>query len=206
MSADPPERADETAQRAFGYEPMPAPAREPLTVRASSESTALAGWWPRAAALVLDSLVLVAVALPIVIATILLADTTDELVAELIAYAVVLPLALAYAPLLMMRAGPRNGQTLGKQATGIRVVREDGAPITLGKALVREVVGRQLLAWITFSIYSLFDYLWPLSDKRNQALHDKIAGTLVVLATPQTAAPSAPGEQPITGWLPPQAG
>ena len=39
----------------------------------------------------------------------------------------------------MARKGEHNGQTLGKQAAGIRVVRDDGRPIRLGFAVVREV-------------------------------------------------------------------
>jgi uncharacterized RDD family membrane protein YckC len=47
---------------------------------------------------------------------------------------------LVYAPLLMRRPGAHNGQTLGKQLTGIRVVREDGRPMTYGAAVLREWV------------------------------------------------------------------
>ena len=39
----------------------------------------------------------------------------------------------------MSRKGEHNGQTLGKQAAGIRVVRDDGRPIRLGFAVLREV-------------------------------------------------------------------
>jgi uncharacterized RDD family membrane protein YckC len=35
----------------------------------------------------------------------------------------------AYLCLLTAPGGSRNGQTLGKQAVGIRVVRMDGAPV-----------------------------------------------------------------------------
>jgi uncharacterized RDD family membrane protein YckC len=33
---------------------------------------------------------------------------------------------------------------------------------------------------IVSPVYLLLDYLWPLWDDRNQAIHDKIAGTNVV--------------------------
>src|SRR5215207_7601097 len=40
--------------------------------------------------------------------------------------------AWAYYAATMVREGERNGQTLGKQAVGIRVVRDSGEPVTLG--------------------------------------------------------------------------
>ena len=40
--------------------------------------------------------------------------------------------SLLYAPMLMMRDGARNGQTLGKQFVGIRVVRDNGQPYDFG--------------------------------------------------------------------------
>ncbi len=59
---------------------------------------------------------------------------------------------LLYAPLLMMREGDRNGQTLGKQVTGIRVVRDNGQPMSFGWAALREVVLKQLAVNIASSI------------------------------------------------------
>ena len=50
--------------------------------------------------------------------------------------------ALIYAPLLMART---NGQTLGRMAVGIRVVRNHGGPMTFGFAMLREVVVKALL-------------------------------------------------------------
>lgn len=187
MSVDPAVPSNQTAHQAFGAEPMPAvPAQE-----SRAASGALATWWPRAAALVLDGLILGVVG----VAVALLVDS------ELLIYAIAVPISLLYAPLLMIRGGTRNGQTLGKQAMGIRVVREDGRAVKLGNALLRELIGRQLLIAVTLYVYALFDYLWPIWDKKNQALHDKVADTLVVLADS-----SAPGEQAVGGWLPPHAG
>ena len=50
--------------------------------------------------------------------------------------------ALAYLTILESRKGAHNGQTLGKQATGIRIVRDDGKQMTFGRALLREGVGK----------------------------------------------------------------
>ncbi len=89
---------------------------------------------------------------------------------------------LIYPYVTMLRSGPNNGQTLGKQIVRIRVVPQSAVPISFGVVLLRELVGKGLLAAFTLYIYTLFDYLWPIWDDKNQALHDKIASTLVVKA------------------------
>ncbi|MCW2994762.1 MAG: domain containing protein [Conexibacter sp.] len=85
-----------------------------------------------------------------------------------------------YAPLLMMRQGPNNGQTLGKQVVGLRVVQASGEPMTIGAGLLREAVGKALISAITCGIYGLLDSLWCLWDPKKQCLHDKIASTYVL--------------------------
>lgn len=84
-----------------------------------------------------------------------------------------------YAPLLMMREGANNGQTLGKQVAGLRVVHQSGEPMTLVNGLLREAVGRSLPNLITCGIYGFVDAIWCLWDPRKQCLHDKIGSTFV---------------------------
>lgn len=144
-----------------------------------------------------------------------------ERTGTILLYAIALPIAFLYAPLLMARGGAHNGQTLGKQAVGIRVVRTDGAPVGFWLGVLRTVVAQQLLTAITFYAYAVVDYLWPLRDPQNQALHDKIAKTWVVRVSaagdaaspPPPTWPDAarafppvdPDELPVQGWLPPRA-
>lgn len=87
-----------------------------------------------------------------------------------------------YAPLTMARMGWANGQTFGEQLLGIRVVKEDGSPMTAGTAFKREFVGRILLSNVTLGLYGLMDVLWFLLDDHKQALHDKVGGTYVFSA------------------------
>ena len=91
---------------------------------------------------------------------------------------------LFYAPLLMARDGERNGQTLGKQIVSIRVTRDNGQPFDLGSAMVREVVVKSLLFGVVGSFFAgiptLVDYLWPLWDDQNRALHDMVVSTHVM--------------------------
>ena len=86
----------------------------------------------------------------------------------------------------MARGGENNGQTFGKQIVGIRVVRDVGQPFDMAAAFVRELVVKQLLfnfvGGFFFSIPTLLDYLWPLWDDQNRALHDMVVKSHVVRA------------------------
>jgi uncharacterized RDD family membrane protein YckC len=91
---------------------------------------------------------------------------------------------IVYAPLLMSRHGAHNGQTLGKQAIGIRVVRESGEPMDYGHAFVRQwlvivVLFQFVGGGLTGGLAGLIDVLWPLWDSSNRAVHDIICSTLV---------------------------
>jgi uncharacterized RDD family membrane protein YckC len=85
---------------------------------------------------------------------------------------------------LMGREGERNGQTLGKQLCNIRVIKEDGTPVTAGFAVLRDFVVKGLLFGTVGSFFlgipTLLNVLWPLWDERNQALHDKMLSAYVV--------------------------
>ena len=71
--------------------------------------------------------------------------------------------------------GSQSGQTIGKRAMNIRVIKmADGEPLGIGVALIR-YVGR-----ILSSIPCLLGYFWMLWDPEKQTWHDKIAGTVVV--------------------------
>src|SRR4051794_41745265 len=85
----------------------------------------------------------------------------------------------AYYVLTMRRKGVHNGQTWGKQVAGIRVVRDDGRPVGVKTALLREVLLKFVAGGITV-IGWLIDGLWPLGERENRALHDFPASTHVV--------------------------
>ncbi|WP_157432972.1 RDD family protein [Actinomadura rifamycini] len=82
------------------------------------------------------------------------------------------------------------GQTLGKMLLRIRVVREeDGGPIATSQAAARSAF-YSVLGGICGCI-GFIDVLWILWDRRRQALHDKIARTVVVKADPRAPNPYA---------------
>ena len=69
-----------------------------------------------------------------------------------------------------------RGQTLGKWATGLRVVRLDGLPLTFPSSLLRHVIGYPV------SILTLgIGFLMAVFSADGRALHDIIAGTVVVI-------------------------
>jgi uncharacterized RDD family membrane protein YckC len=89
---------------------------------------------------------------------------------------------LAYAPLMLARTG---GQTVGHKASGTRIVNRDGSTLSLGQSALREVVVKWLVIDVvggSFLLPSLLNYLWPLWDDKNEALHDKLTRTRVVEA------------------------
>lgn len=72
-------------------------------------------------------------------------------------------------------AGVR-GQTLGKWATGLRIEQQDGKPLSFLTTLVRHLVGYPL-SLLTLGI----GFLISVFNPQGRALHDMIAGTVVVL-------------------------
>lgn len=70
----------------------------------------------------------------------------------------------------------RNGQTPGKQAMNIRVVKVSGEPLDFATVLVR-YVGYYVNSFV-FGI----GWLWALFNDKRQGWHDLLAGTYVVKA------------------------
>lgn len=82
-----------------------------------------------------------------------------------------------------------RGATPGKAVLGLSVRQAvRGGTISVGTAFMRVLLPLflQVLAWVPGLSLLVFvlnpaDLLWPLRDPRRQALHDKIAGTVVVV-------------------------
>jgi uncharacterized RDD family membrane protein YckC len=132
----------------------------------------LASWWSRVWASLVDSLIAAAV--------VVFAGIGGFHGVQLVFTIIAIAAALLYPPVFMVRGGRYNGQTLGKQMLGIRVVRPDGEPIDFTLAVRRELLGKIALGLIP--LYTIVDSLFPLGDQRRQAVHDKVAGTYVVWA------------------------
>ena len=70
----------------------------------------------------------------------------------------------------------RDGQTLGKQAMNIRIIKTDGSPISDTDAILR-YIGYYISGFVI-----ALGYLWAIWDENHQGWHDKIANTYVVKA------------------------
>jgi uncharacterized RDD family membrane protein YckC len=141
----------------------------------------LAPWWSRVAAYILDAIftaIVSWVGVALIFAGIEVAGALLVLAGVVVAF--------FYFPVTMMREGARNGQSLGKQLLGIRVVRDDGQAVGFGFALLRQFVVIYLLFTVVggflFGVPWLIDVLWPLWDSENRALHDMIVKSHVVEA------------------------
>jgi len=127
-----------------------------------------ADWWRRLLALVVDSAVLW---LP----TYAVTRSMDRPVR----LAVITVVGVVYFALLN---GGAKGQTLGKMVWGVRVRdAATGGPLGPAKAAVR-YLAPALLSIVTFGLIWLPDGLWLFWDRRRQTLHDKVAGSVVVMA------------------------
>lgn len=72
----------------------------------------------------------------------------------------------------------KKGATPGKNVLKIKVVREDGQPLTLMNVILRETINR-FVASIIFNL----GYLWIIWDDKKQGWHDKLAQTIVIRST-----------------------
>ena len=149
-----------------------------------------AGFWIRTVALAIDLVVFVLVQGSFgKLATLLLGPGRDpDGPPHPAAVLFTLLFTAAYATVLHAFAG----QTIGKSLVGVRVVATDGAPLTVGQALLR------YLAYYISLIPLGFGFVVAGLRRDKRALHDLIAGSRVERVTPppravRRAAPTRPG-------------
>jgi len=88
----------------------------------------------------------------------------------IICIAVGLPVSVAY----FVGFWVWRGQTPGKMAMGIKVIRTDSSPLTWQSALLR------YWGYIVSAMILFIGFIWIAFDGRKQGIHDKIADTYVV--------------------------
>jgi uncharacterized RDD family membrane protein YckC len=179
-----PEPAPAGATAPPPAQPYPAapPISEPYGAGPAAITADLAGRWSRLLAAALDgiitSLISGVIAAPLVGVRAMYDSSTEHFGDRLGANGITVVVAIIY---FTVQHG-KWGQTIGKRALGIRVVRSvDGGPIGYGTAAWR-VLFSYLIALVTCGLGALLDDLWILWDERKQALHDKVAKTYVVKA------------------------
>jgi uncharacterized RDD family membrane protein YckC len=91
---------------------------------------------------------------------------------------VVCGLALVIGNIVLLA---RFGQTLGKRAMGIAIVRTDGSPCELWRLLVLRILVVRVIGFVPMvgALFSLVDVLMIFGEERRCA-HDYMADTIVV--------------------------
>ncbi|MEW5934967.1 MAG: RDD family protein [Bacillota bacterium] len=142
-----------------------------------------ASFWRRVAATLIDSLVVNVGTF--VLGSVVGAAGFSAGMTEEGASAAAFVLGVLFSPAYSVLFTGLVGQTPGKMAVGIRVVLADGRVPGVGRAFLREVVGKFLSGLVL-----CVGYLWMLWDAERQCWHDKLAGTRVVRVA--QAAPVSP--------------
>jgi uncharacterized RDD family membrane protein YckC len=132
-----------------------------------------AAWWRRAAAVLIDGAMLMAVSF-------FLRDSVGP--------QSTLQRGDGFIPWMIVLGGLYSsaltgvlGQTVGKVITGVRVTRPDGTRIGFGRAFARWLITGAL--WM-FGVWvgGLIDSIAALLDRQGRTLHDRVADTIVIRA------------------------
>ena len=158
----------------------------------SGEGVALqlprAGIGSRVVATLIDFAVQVAAAVLIVLITAAVTSGSDSAAAGALLIVEFVLVAAGYPILLEWL---NHGRTLGKAALGLRVVRDDGGPISFRQALVRGLASMVLeKPGLLFPVGTAAGLITALFNPRSKRLGDLMAGTFVVYerSGPQRAA------------------
>lgn len=150
----------------------------PVEIENGLENQPKAGFWIRVVAALVDSVLVTVVQFALVYLLIYVLGLTDGVTngdtKELVA-----GLAVSFSTLIgvvyyVFFTG-YCGQTPGKMALRVKVIRTNGEEIGFGRAILREVVGKFISG-----IVLCLGYVWVAFDPQKQGWHDKIAGTYVI--------------------------
>jgi uncharacterized RDD family membrane protein YckC len=148
-------------------------------------------WWRRVIAMLVDLLIVALIGHVLVVILgvhpYVFGRQRLSAPATIAQYTTTLLAAVLYYPLIMRRT---DGQTVGKMLLGIRVARTDRRLMSLARASWREVFLKSSLLDALYLLPTVgliiggtlvaLDYLWPLWDRENRALHDVLARTRVI--------------------------
>jgi len=140
--------------------PPPNPAPVPAPAADAVESDISGGFWLRSGAYMIDGLLVVIAS---IFPSLLLPEAVRPLAQLLIAG--------SYFTLVPVACG---GQTLGKMAAGMKIIREDGSPLTHGRACARWA------SYLLSSVTLCLGFVCAAFTPHKRALHDYIADTRVV--------------------------
>ena len=136
----------------------------------SLSSPDYAGFWQRAAALVIDWLIVIVIAVPVMVLGFGLREVSLDPAEH--SWDLLALLVVAIAVVGFWRY---CGATPGKIALGVRIVdAATGAAPTLPRLVLR------FLAYFVSAFPLYLGFLWAAVDRRKQGWHDKIARTIVI--------------------------
>lgn len=163
----------ERVEPGFGGE-TPPPSREPAEPlprdRDAPPLHDYAGFWQRAVALLIDWLIVVVIAMPIIVVSF----GADYFSLDPVRHAGDLVIA-AVVGAIVVGFWRYCGATPGKLAVGVRIVdAATGAPPSTLRLVIR------LLCYVVSAVPFYLGFLWAAFDRRKQGWHDKIAGTVVI--------------------------
>jgi uncharacterized RDD family membrane protein YckC len=135
----------------------------------------LAGFWVRLAAFVIDMVLLVGTSWAIALLVDRISGPRGLFEFASPSNQVLFGLTGAFSIAYFPWCWRHGGQTLGKRALGIRVIRTDARQLDWNASLIRFL--GYVLCWACLSI----PFLVLGFDARKQGLHDKMAGTYVIM-------------------------
>jgi uncharacterized RDD family membrane protein YckC/type II secretory pathway pseudopilin PulG len=165
--------------------PPPVQAAPPISVPpettvapVAADEIKYAGFWVRYVANVIDGIVLV---VPIIIIDLALLFLTGLKGGNsgLTILSYILNCLIIWSYFMVMTY--KYQATLGKMAVGVKVVSDKSDRLTVGQLILRETLGKILSLIILYIGYIMAGF-----TKRKQALHDKIAKTVVVYKDPNS--------------------
>jgi uncharacterized RDD family membrane protein YckC len=135
-----------------------------------SSSPDYAGFWQRAAAFLIDGIIVIVILVPLLVVVFGLREVSLDPAEH--SWDLVVPLVIAAAVIGFWRY---CGATPGKIALGVKIVdAATGQPPTLGRLVLRFV------AYFVSALPFYLGFLWAAVDRRKQGWHDKIARTIVI--------------------------
>lgn len=126
----------------------------------------------RLLAIIIDYFLIFAIYCVVATVVVLFLTERDTRIIAALSGLVIIPIVkMIYG--IVAESSPKQG-TYGKVLMGLKVTDEQGNPITSAQAVVRNVA--KLICIATLGL----GYAYGFFDKRQQGLHDKMAGTLVI--------------------------
>ena len=139
-----------------------------------SQDLEYVGFWPRVGASILDTIILVIITSPILIAIYGWAYYTDESM-PLIAGPADFLVSWVFPAVAVIMFWLYRQATPGKMAVSARVVdARTGKSLSVGQAIGR------YLAYFVSALPLCLGIIWVAFDPKKQSWHDKLAGTVVI--------------------------